>query len=179
MKNEEWHVARKLLGWPKRCKLAHAFLWEHSYKRLKLAQLLGQLGVLLAPATAHRPLRPHPKASAAALLLARRPPVPARHRPRPAWLRSRRPRLASPCARSVRSPAIRTFWRAPALGRRRAARAEQGVPVSIASPRPDRSGRDAPPQLSTLASRSFLSVRWAAFPASYRLTAHRRTPLQV
>jgi hypothetical protein len=24
--------------------LAHAFLWEHSYKRLKLAQLLGQLG---------------------------------------------------------------------------------------------------------------------------------------
>ena len=37
--------ARKVLGWPKRCKLAHAFLWEHSYKRLKLqAQLLGQLG---------------------------------------------------------------------------------------------------------------------------------------
>ena len=47
MKNEEWHVARKLLGWPKRCKLAHAILWEHSYKRLKLAQLLGQLGVFL------------------------------------------------------------------------------------------------------------------------------------
>jgi hypothetical protein len=39
--------ARKLLGWPKRCRLAHAFLWEHSYKRLKLAQLLGQLGVFL------------------------------------------------------------------------------------------------------------------------------------
>jgi hypothetical protein len=30
---------RKKLGWPKRCELAHAFLWEYSncYKRLKLA----------------------------------------------------------------------------------------------------------------------------------------------
>jgi hypothetical protein len=27
--------------------LAHAFLWEHNYKKLKLAQLLGQFGVLL------------------------------------------------------------------------------------------------------------------------------------
>ena len=43
--------ARKLLSWPKRCKLAHAFLWEYSYKRLQLAQLLGQLGVFL---TLHR-----------------------------------------------------------------------------------------------------------------------------
>jgi hypothetical protein len=40
-------AARKLLGWPKRCKLARAFLWEYSYKRLELAQLLGQLGVFL------------------------------------------------------------------------------------------------------------------------------------
>ena len=32
---------RQVLGWPKRCKLARAFLWEHSYKWLKLAQLLG------------------------------------------------------------------------------------------------------------------------------------------
>ena len=32
---------------PNDAKLAHAFLWEYSYKRLKLAQLLGQLGVLL------------------------------------------------------------------------------------------------------------------------------------
>ena len=40
--------ARKLLGWPKRCKLAHEFLWEYSCKRLKLAQLLGQRGVFLA-----------------------------------------------------------------------------------------------------------------------------------
>jgi hypothetical protein len=39
--------ARKVLGWPKICKLAHAFLWEYSYKRLKLVQLLGQLGVFL------------------------------------------------------------------------------------------------------------------------------------
>jgi hypothetical protein len=29
--------------------LAHAFLWEYSYKRLKLAQLLGQLCVFLTP----------------------------------------------------------------------------------------------------------------------------------
>ena len=40
-------AARKVLGWPKICKLAHAFLWEYSHKRLKLAQLLGQLGVFL------------------------------------------------------------------------------------------------------------------------------------
>ena len=39
--------ARKLLGWPKRYKLAHALMWEYSYERLKLAQLLGQLGVFL------------------------------------------------------------------------------------------------------------------------------------
>jgi hypothetical protein len=25
-------------GWPKRCKLAHAFLWEYSDNRLQLAQ---------------------------------------------------------------------------------------------------------------------------------------------
>ena len=42
---------RKVLGWPKRCELAHAFRWEHSYKRLKLAQLLGQLGAFLTPPT--------------------------------------------------------------------------------------------------------------------------------
>ena len=40
-------AASKVSGWPKRCKLARAFLWEYSYKRLKLAQLLGQLGVFL------------------------------------------------------------------------------------------------------------------------------------
>ena len=39
--------ARKVLGWPRIYKLAHAFLWEHIYKRPKLAQLLGQLGVFL------------------------------------------------------------------------------------------------------------------------------------
>jgi hypothetical protein len=45
-----------VLGWPKICKLAHAFLWGYNYKRLKLAQLLGQLGVVLAwaPAAAGR-----------------------------------------------------------------------------------------------------------------------------
>ena len=43
-------IARKLLGWPKICKLAHTFLWEHSCKGEKLAQLLGQLGVFLTEA---------------------------------------------------------------------------------------------------------------------------------
>jgi hypothetical protein len=38
---------RKVLCWPKICKLAHVFLWEYSYKGLKLAQLLGQLGIFL------------------------------------------------------------------------------------------------------------------------------------
>ena len=36
-----------MLGWPKICKLTDAFLWEYSYKRLTLAQLLGQLGFFL------------------------------------------------------------------------------------------------------------------------------------
>jgi hypothetical protein len=40
--------ARKLSGWSRRCKPAHAFRWEYSYEELKLAQLLGQLGVFLA-----------------------------------------------------------------------------------------------------------------------------------
>ena len=39
--------ARKVLGWPKRWKLARTFLWEYSCKRLELAQLLGQLGCFL------------------------------------------------------------------------------------------------------------------------------------
>jgi hypothetical protein len=36
-----------VLGGPRRRKLAHAFLWEYIYKRLKLAQLLGRHGVSL------------------------------------------------------------------------------------------------------------------------------------
>jgi hypothetical protein len=28
-----------VLGWPKRCELAHAFLWEYGYQRLKLGHL--------------------------------------------------------------------------------------------------------------------------------------------
>ena len=41
--------AREVLGWPKRCELARAFLWEYSYvyKRLNLTQRLGQLGAFL------------------------------------------------------------------------------------------------------------------------------------
>ena len=46
-----------MLGWPRRCQLAQdacqdAFMWEHSYKGLKLTQLLGQLGVFFAQVTA-------------------------------------------------------------------------------------------------------------------------------
>jgi hypothetical protein len=40
-------AARKVSGWPKRYKLAHAFLWQYSHKKLKSAQLLGQVGVFL------------------------------------------------------------------------------------------------------------------------------------
>ena len=37
-----------MLDWPERCQLAHASLWEDSYRRLKLAhELLGQFGVFL------------------------------------------------------------------------------------------------------------------------------------
>jgi hypothetical protein len=48
-------IARTVLGWPKRCKLAQAVLWEYRSKRLKLAQFLGQLGVFLTHATVHPP----------------------------------------------------------------------------------------------------------------------------
>jgi hypothetical protein len=34
--------------------LDHGLLWEYSYKRLKLAQLLGQLGVFLTCGSASR-----------------------------------------------------------------------------------------------------------------------------
>jgi hypothetical protein len=44
--------ARKVLGWPKRCELDHAFRREYSYERRKLAQLQGQLGVFLTRAAA-------------------------------------------------------------------------------------------------------------------------------
>ena len=37
--------ARKLSGWPKRCKSARVFPWESSNKGLQPAQFLGQLGV--------------------------------------------------------------------------------------------------------------------------------------
>ena len=37
----------EVLGWHKRCALARAFPWGYGCKRLKLAQLLGQLGVCL------------------------------------------------------------------------------------------------------------------------------------
>jgi hypothetical protein len=45
-----------VLGWPKKRKLARAFLREYIYKGLKLAQLLGQLGGFLtcAPSAAAR-----------------------------------------------------------------------------------------------------------------------------
>jgi hypothetical protein len=43
---------RKVLGWPKICKLAYAFLWKNSKKGLQLAQLLGQLGIFLTCAPA-------------------------------------------------------------------------------------------------------------------------------
>ena len=41
---------KRVLGWPKRYKLAHAFLWEICSSKgwLKLAQLLDRLGVPLA-----------------------------------------------------------------------------------------------------------------------------------
>ena len=58
--NSEHFDEKGVLGWPKRCKLARAFRWEYnSYKRLDLAQLLGQRGVFLtfacvAPTAASR-----------------------------------------------------------------------------------------------------------------------------
>ena len=42
LERERCEVSPKDTSWP-----MHAFLWKYSYKRLKLAQLLGQLGVCL------------------------------------------------------------------------------------------------------------------------------------
>ena len=48
LRSDAWpHAASKVSGWTKICKLAHAYLWEYSYKGLKLAQLLGRIGVFL------------------------------------------------------------------------------------------------------------------------------------
>ena len=47
VKREPSLSEKRVLGWPKICKFAHVLLWEHSYRRQKLAQLLGQLGVFL------------------------------------------------------------------------------------------------------------------------------------
>ena len=47
-----------MFDWPKICRLAHAFLWEYSYKGLKLAQLLGQLGVFLIKGVQHAAKQP-------------------------------------------------------------------------------------------------------------------------
>jgi hypothetical protein len=41
------YARKTVLGWCRRCKLARALKLEYAYKRLKLAQLLGQLGVFL------------------------------------------------------------------------------------------------------------------------------------
>ena len=42
------HLARrKALCWPKTCKLAHAFMWGYIDKRLKLAQIMDKLGIIL------------------------------------------------------------------------------------------------------------------------------------
>jgi hypothetical protein len=49
-----------VLGWPQVCQLAHVFRWECSYKGLKLAQLLGQLGFFLTRAAPTCPCYPSP-----------------------------------------------------------------------------------------------------------------------
>ena len=46
--------------------MAHAFLWEYSYKGLELAQLLGRLGVFLTLVMSS-PLKTPPPSSAAVL----------------------------------------------------------------------------------------------------------------
>jgi hypothetical protein len=51
-------AAGKLLGWPKIRKLARAFRWEYSYKRLKSPQLLANLAALSPAAPAPRASRP-------------------------------------------------------------------------------------------------------------------------
>jgi hypothetical protein len=64
------------LGRPKRRRLAHAFLWEYSYKRPKLAQRVGQLGVFLTLLQSGPPQLPH---SAAQHFLVARSRIPFLH----------------------------------------------------------------------------------------------------
>ena len=46
--------AREVLRLTQKMQVAHTFLWECSYKGLKLAQLLGQLGVALTHSSCQR-----------------------------------------------------------------------------------------------------------------------------
>jgi hypothetical protein len=70
----------KVLGWPKICRLAHAFLWENCCKRLELAQLLGQLGVSLTSRPLPSPRPPPPPSAPAAPPAASTPASPPRPR---------------------------------------------------------------------------------------------------
>jgi hypothetical protein len=87
-------IARKMLGWFKRCKLAHAFLWEYIYKRLKLAQLLGQLGVYLT--CAGPPSARRVRATASWF---------GRPGPRAQWMGSARSRFAQGASSCISPPA--------------------------------------------------------------------------
>ena len=74
-------------GRPRRCKLARAFLWEYSDKSLKLAQLLGQLGVFLtwSSAAAWNPPRPPPSAARGATPAGGAAAAAARRRVKRGW----------------------------------------------------------------------------------------------
>jgi hypothetical protein len=80
----------KVAGWPRIRKLARAFLWKYSYKRLKLVQILGQHGVLLA----RRPLPPAAITTVVECVLT-------------AGVAAARLRTASPASASSRTPSSR------------------------------------------------------------------------
>jgi hypothetical protein len=71
----------EMSDWLKRCRLVHAFLSKHLYKRLKLAQLLGQHGVFITPRP--RIHEPHQKAGMVAGKLRSNHPF----RPPHPWIR--------------------------------------------------------------------------------------------
>ena len=47
--------SEKVIRLAQNMELAHAFLWEHNYNRLKLVQLLGQLGGFLTVGALQQP----------------------------------------------------------------------------------------------------------------------------
>ena len=127
-------LARKVSGWPNRCELARAFLWEYSEKRLELAQLLGQLGDFLTV------VPPKPQAvELRTTMSAHTSPSPAPRSPMSTHTStsppsSSPPPLDSPIARAPhRAGEVGGSWESPEPHVRPLASPTQGLPCAVSA----------------------------------------------